>query len=300
MKVSLTLLTPTLLVSTLALFMSHAQGDQSSITEADGYACMGDDKSRKQTEGAALTDAKRNAMEFAKTYIESESELDNFELKKDLVTAFSRADVKVLTIIEKTWQDPKDGDCYTIRIQAEVVPNTRDIQAATASAGASMDPRAPLDVKVWTNQDAFTAGETMKIYLQGNKPFYGRLIYQDASGNNLQLLPNPYRADNYFQGGVIFEIPKGDDKFDLTVQEPFGKEKLMVFASTSPLGPLSTENIGPVYQVKDETAAIKVKTRGLAISSKTAKKTATGTVKKSKPKVSEFAETTVEVTTRAE
>jgi len=36
---------------------------QSTITEAEGQACMGDDKSRKETEQAALSDAKRKAVD---------------------------------------------------------------------------------------------------------------------------------------------------------------------------------------------------------------------------------------------
>jgi hypothetical protein len=44
---------------------------QSTITDANGYACMGADKSRKQTETEALANAKRAAVENASTYIKS-------------------------------------------------------------------------------------------------------------------------------------------------------------------------------------------------------------------------------------
>ncbi len=43
---------------------------QSTITEAEGYACMGYDKSRKVTEDEALANAKRLAVEYASTYIQ--------------------------------------------------------------------------------------------------------------------------------------------------------------------------------------------------------------------------------------
>ena len=58
---------------------------QSTITTAGGYACMGDDKSKKQTESEALANAKRNAAENASTYISSTTKVKNFELEKDLL-----------------------------------------------------------------------------------------------------------------------------------------------------------------------------------------------------------------------
>ena len=42
-----------------------------------------------------------------------------------------------------------------------------------------------------------------KAYVRGNKPFFGRLIYKDASGTQYQVLPNPYRSDVYFQGASL-------------------------------------------------------------------------------------------------
>lgn len=243
-----------------------ASAEQSSITRANGYSCMGVDHSRKQTENLALQDAKRNAVEFSKTYIESETQIENFQLKKDLVTAFSKANVKVIEVLSEVWDDPATGDCYTIKITAEVIPAKDEMRKIAASGAMMDDPRAPLTIKVWTNQDKFKAGEVMKVFLRGNKPFYGRLIYVDATGTNLQLLPNPYRKENYFQGGVIYEVPTGADQFVLTVQEPFGSEKVVLYGSTSPLGQLSTTNLGAVLKVEAPEKEIAAKTRGIAFS----------------------------------
>ncbi|MCH7742723.1 MAG: DUF4384 domain-containing protein [Proteobacteria bacterium] len=243
-----------------------ASAEQSSITRANGYSCMGVDHSRKQTENLALQDAKRNAVEFSKTYIESETQIENFQLKKDLITAFSKANVKVIEVLSEVWDDPATGDCYTIKITAEVIPAKDEMRKIAASGAMMDDPRAPLTIKVWTNQDKFKAGEVMKVFLRGNKPFYGRLIYVDATGTNLQLLPNPYRKENYFQGGVIYEVPTGTDQFVLTVQEPFGSEKVVLYGSTSPLGQLSTTNLGAVLNVETPEKEIAAKTRGIAFS----------------------------------
>ncbi|MEX0942124.1 MAG: DUF4384 domain-containing protein, partial [Pseudomonadales bacterium] len=254
----------------LTILSPIAHGAQSSITEADGESCMGDDKSRRQTERVALESAKRLAVEFSSTHISSTTIVENFELKNDIVEAFNKAEVKVLDVLNEKWDDPQVSDCYTIRIKAEVLPSQEVMQKVDNTQMMS-DPRLPLAVNLWVNSSSatYTEGESMKIYLQGNKPFYARLIYVDSQGNNVQLLPNQHRRDNYFAGATMFEVPTGQDQFELKVSPPFGKEKLVLYASTMPLGQVSTEAAGPdLYLVTDQAQAIGVKTRGIAIKSK--------------------------------
>ena len=76
-----------LLVSLLLSVMmaSTLYAAQSSITEADGTACMGEDRTKKQTMEGALADAKRNAVEYTLTYLKSETVVNKYELEKDLL-----------------------------------------------------------------------------------------------------------------------------------------------------------------------------------------------------------------------
>lgn len=243
---------------------------QSTIKVAEGSACMGDDKSRKQTETAALAEAKRNAVESVKTYVSSATEVKDFELQKDLVSAYANATVTVVEALEKGWyKDPAMGDCYRIKIKTEVIPDEKAMKKAQEKIkdAATDDPSLPLTVKVWTDQQSYHNGEKIKIYLKGNKPFFARVIYRDAAKNNVQLLPNPYRQDNYFQGGVIYEIPSGKDQFELEVNPPFGEENIIVYASVSELGDLNLKEEGSIYAVKTKARDIGIKTRGVKITS---------------------------------
>ena len=63
-----------------------SMAEQSSITEADGYSCMGVDYSKKQTETLAIQDAKRKAVEYSQTFIQSTTVMENFSLKKTIQT----------------------------------------------------------------------------------------------------------------------------------------------------------------------------------------------------------------------
>jgi hypothetical protein len=226
---------------------------------------MGDDKSKKQTEQFALEEAKRNAIEQVATYITSETIVKNLELKKDLIQAYSGAKVKIIKEIEKEWyNDPSSGICYKIKIQAEVIPDEDRIKKLSHAEELD-NPTAPLQVKIWTDKKVYKNGDKVKIYLKGNKPFYAYLIYKNAKGELLQLLPNPYRMDNYFNGGVLYEIPSGNDKFDLDVIPPFGEEEFIVYASTNRLGDLDLQSAGSVYKVMSKFKEVAEKTRGIKI-----------------------------------
>ncbi len=265
---------------------------QSTITDSEGSACMGDDKSRKQTEQAALLDAKKKAVEYVSTYIKSETEVKNFVLEKDLIAAYANAEVKIIQELSKDWyKDPNSGDCLKIRIKAEVIPDTAAMEKMAQQSPAIVDdPSAPLLVKAWTDKKSYKAGEKVKVYIKGNKPFYARVLYKDASGETIQILPNPHRSDNYFNGGSMYEIPAGNDKFDLEVSPPFGEENVIVYASTTPLGEIGVETRGGVYQVKTKAKDVGLKTRGIKLMEKTDSKTLSTAA-------SEFFENKVVVTT---
>jgi hypothetical protein len=239
---------------------------QSSITEAEGYACMGVDHSIKETEQAALTDAKRNAGESAASWIRSKTRVEDFKLKTDLIWAYMQGTVKVIKELEREWyKDPRAGDCLRLTVQAEVIPESSEMARIHAREESPDDPALPLQVRIWTEQEQYRAGETIQVFLRGNRPFYARVMYRDVTGQLTQLLPNPYRADNYFNGGVTYRIPGGSDKFELAVTPPFGKESIKVFASSEPLGAIGLSASGPVYKVTTPVKDVERAVRGIQL-----------------------------------
>jgi hypothetical protein len=249
--------------------VSHVYAIQSTIMEAEGYACMGDDKSRKQTEQQSMADAKRNAVENVLTYVKSETKVKDFQIEDDIMKAYANASVKILEVKESRWyKDERSGDCLKTKIKAEVIPDEKAIKEAVSSKVPFDSPGMPLNVRLWTDKKEFRKGDKIKIYIQGNKPFYARVHYRDVKGEIVQLLPNPYRTDNYFNGGVIYEIPSGNDRFELEVSPPFGDENISLYASTSPLGEISLSEGGAVYQVTTKETDIGIKTRGIKLKEK--------------------------------
>ena len=277
-----------LVVFTVLFLFKPVQAAQSTITVAEGNACMGDDKSRKQTEEAALTDAKKKAVEYTSTYIKNETEVKNFVVEKDLLAAYANAEVKIIQELYKEWyKDPNSGDCLKMKIKAEVIPDVKSMERLAQQSPASADdPAAPLTVKVWTDKKSYKQGEKVRVYIKGNKPFYAKVLYKDASGELIQLLPNPYQTDNYYNGGTVYELPSGKDRFDLEVSPPFGEENIIVYGSTAPLGEIDIQIRGGVYQVTSKAKDVAARTRGIKL-----------VESDGKPRPSEFSETSAAVKT---
>jgi len=262
---------------------------QSVILDTDGYACMGDDKSRKQTEDVALKDAKRKASESATTYIQAETHLKDAMLQKDILSAYTNSQVKVIQEFLKEWyQEGSLGDCYRVKLKVEVIPDEQSMKKATKKKSDELldDPAAPLSVKVWSDKQKYSQGEKIRVFVKGNRPFYGRVVYQDASGGLIQILPNPYRQNSYFNGGTVYEIPSGEDKFDLEAAPPFGAERITLYASSSPMGDVNLATTGGVYAVKAKADELATGTRGIKFVNKG-----------NAPVVAEFAESNQEMLT---
>jgi len=117
---------------------------QSTIVDVEGKACMGDDKSRNQTEQAAITDAKRRAVEFTSTFLKTKTEVTDYVVEKDLLAAYANAEVKVIQELEKVWyKDAAAGDCYKVKIKAEVIPDEKAMQKAAQAKSVTDNPAAP-------------------------------------------------------------------------------------------------------------------------------------------------------------
>ena len=97
------------------------------------------------------------------------------------------------------------------------------------------------------------------------------MLYRDIKGETVQLMPNPYRRDAYFNGGTVYEIPSGIDRFDLEVSPPFGEENIVVYGSTAELGTIETRAEGSVYRVMTRPQDMGEKVRGITITGKQGK-----------------------------
>ena len=215
------------------------QEKRSSIHEVDGYAYLSENMTLAQTRKAAFAIAKRQALEMARTRIESNTLVKDGELQYDLIQTGAEGGVSIL----EQKDHGLDGNRYHVWIRAEVEYGLKPTDKQSDSS-QTLSPEAPLTVKVWTSRKQYGKGDKVEVYIIGNRNFYARIVNVDSSENITQILPNDYRDIHYFDGQKVYKIPDKGDRFVLKVMNTFGEEEIVVYASETPLGQVTTEPVG--------------------------------------------------------
>ena len=235
---------------------------RSSIHSVDGYAYLSDNMTLSDIRAAAFADAKRKALEMAKTFIQSKTKVEDFVVKYDVIWSEAEGAVSVL---EQKDFGIEDNSRYHVWIKAEIEyslkPKGKEIPAT------EMVPNGPLTVKVWTSKKTYNDGENIQIFIRGNRNYYARIVNISSNGEILQLLPNGYRQINYFEAGKIYKIPDQGDRFALTVSPPYGQDQIVVYASEVPLGQIHLQQVGQgLARYQGTRSALSATTRGIAVS----------------------------------
>lgn len=264
-----------LLIGTVMPFNVHAQegtgqGEEfrTASCEVDGYAFMGGNSTLNSVREEANIHAKKQCLQNANTYIQSMSVVKNMELDVSIQQATSGGFVKVL--------ESKDYGLENLRYHVWIKAEVRySVDKPPSSNPDYNSPLLPLTVKMWTEKRNYRQGEKMSITIKGNKDFYGQIYYQDAGGNMILLLPNGYRTDNFFKGDEEIVIPGEEDQFELEIMEPYGKEELLIFASTAPLAEIEGQDAGKGLRLVDANReGIRNNVRGLKVTGGKVNKTA--------------------------
>lgn len=231
-----------------------------TIVEADGYAYLAEDKTIRQIREEARNDAKKAALEKGGMYITNIVKVENYVLVEDKIEARSEGFLKILEykdygVEENRWHYWIKGELrYLISPDAD-----------NSGGKLKKETEGPLTVNIRSEKNNYKLGDQLKFYLSGNKDFFARVIYIDAQGNKLQLIPNKYKTVNFFKGNKTYTIPGRDDQFNLPVLPPLGSEKVIVYASTAQLGNIQLSDKGDLYGVDEEMKAVEFKTRGVQL-----------------------------------
>ncbi|PLY12629.1 MAG: hypothetical protein C0624_00530 [Desulfuromonas sp.] len=90
----------------------------------------------------------------------------------------------------------------------------------------------------------YQEGDTISYFVSSNQDAYLLLIYQDAGGNLIQILPNSYSGNEKFRSGNYIEVPRSSDNYEFIIEGPFGVEHVWAFASDRPLPRLPGQDVG--------------------------------------------------------
>jgi len=194
---------------------SQSLPDKPIVTIAEGSSCMGDDKSRKQTEEAARAESRRRAAEQALSLVRSETVIRDFALEKDLIAAYTQAKVRLLDELDSRW----DKDCYFYRIRAEVSPEPKAMEkiiAAKASGGVESDESiawaATQENQRLAQLDDFIARYPLSAHLGEAKALRDALVaeYPRGGGNYIAAAKTALHFKPRHKSARIGQIEEGE------------------------------------------------------------------------------------------
>lgn len=112
----------TLVVLCAGLPFFHASESQAAIEEieATGRYNLGDNDTRLDGHRLALMEAKRNALEKAGTYVESITEVKDFQLTRDDIRTYTAGIVKVEETSEPKWEMVGQTQRITVSVKARI------------------------------------------------------------------------------------------------------------------------------------------------------------------------------------
>ena len=240
----------------------NTKDKRSIIQGVDGYAFLSENMTLAETREAAFANAKRQALEMTKTIIQSKTTIKNLELVEDQIDAMSEGTV---TIIEQKDFGVENNTRYHVWIKAEVEYGIKTY-ANKNVLDYSMNATFPLTVKVWTSKEKYSDGESIEVYLKGNKDFFARVVDISSDGKILQLLPNAFHQNHFFKAGSTYKIPEENDTFKLLAKPPYGADKIVVYASEVPLGLVPMKKVGNgLHRYEGTAESLAMKTRGIKI-----------------------------------
>ena len=90
-----------------------------------------------------------------------------------------------------------------------------------------------LDVQVWPNRDdgEYYAGDNIVLNFRANRDCFVAIYSVDSRGRVNLLFPSDPADDNFITGGVTYRLPSGNDRYDLVVNGPDGRENIQIVAS---------------------------------------------------------------------
>ncbi|CAN2047681.1 DUF4384 domain-containing protein [Candidatus Magnetomoraceae bacterium gMMP-1] len=248
MKNKLFLIVFVVIFSLTASYYSHGDSGwlpvadsekRSCIKAVNGYAYLSEDMTIAKLREKAFANAKKLALEAARTHIQSKTLIKNGKIEYDVTWADANGSVNIL---EQKDHGIEENKRYRVWIKAEVSYQMKPKTPETIdTASIDMPKNAPLTVSVWTDKKTYVHSESVTVLIKGNRDFYAIVVNKGSTGELTRLLPNRHRRVNFFKGGKTYQIPGREDNFNLKAHPPYGQDMIIVYASETQIGHVDVE-----------------------------------------------------------
>ncbi|MBW1796450.1 MAG: hypothetical protein JRJ38_18870 [Deltaproteobacteria bacterium] len=128
------------LVFFILILIPSASLAESKIIFAEHKYVMGDNDSKNDARRMCFLEAKRRVLEKAGTYIESRTEVKDFRLTKDEISAYAAALLKV-DVVKEEWKFIGENMAILISVKAEVDMNSIENQLSKIKQDTSVQKK---------------------------------------------------------------------------------------------------------------------------------------------------------------
>jgi len=226
---------------------------------AKGVSCINPSVSENETISRAISNAKKEAANElvlvrggnSEKFVSVESGDAGYMAEEAMTVVEQAYSEEINSIVRQVgmpngeWKIGEDGRrCYYVEFEVEVI-----LAPMASEANALDDPRAPLNVDIWTDRTrngvtaVYRVGEKLRFSFKANRDFYARIVSLGSDGGVYQVVPSPAFKNNFFKGGVVHKYPPEGVKNDIKIGLPTGSEKLFIVACESLCGDLDLKQI---------------------------------------------------------
>jgi hypothetical protein len=89
----------------------------------------------------------------------------------------------------------------------------------------------------------YADGDSISYFVRTDRDAYLLLVYEDAAGNLIRILPNRYAGKGRYRAGSTLQIPAPGDGFEFTITPPFGQERVWAFSASTPFPTLPGDEL---------------------------------------------------------
>jgi hypothetical protein len=149
-------------------------------------------------------------------------------------------------------------------IEEEALTSQHDDTIGAASLSAKQDAwhKNVINLAITSHlgdNQTYIEGDTIYYFISTDQGCYLLLIYQDAEGNLVQIIPNRYLGKSYVQAGDFIMVPKTGEPFSFSVSAPFGEESIYAFASSKPFPELQGKPLPNGFRLLENNSISELK-----------------------------------------
>jgi len=223
------------------MYIQNVSANELEAVEGLGCYAYGDDETPSDAKAKAMARAREQAVSGYKVWVESSSQVEDFQLKKDSIHSISAGMLEQVHIKDRT----KTGQEICIRITGVLDPMsvTQELerrkklkQRKDVLMSPSLNPGPSTALKIWLNNadGRYVDNEPLVVYVQSDRDGYLKLDYFQADGKVVHLVPNMFRKQARIQKGEIYEFGGENSAERFIIAQPFGDEVIKAFVSTRP------------------------------------------------------------------